>query len=257
MSRKLSVVIPTLQKDPKTLNKLVSTLVDDEAVKEILIIDNSLKGFPFDNKKVCVITPKENLFVNPSWNLGVKEAKYEYICLVNDDIKIPPKFCSKVLEKISDDYGIIGIDEKNVIQTKDENNNIILDINSVELEPSKEVSFQKITYRPSGFGIMIFFKKENFVEIPQDLKVFYGDDWIIYQADKNKKINATCTGQDIYHIGSLSSKRFENMLSYEKRKYYRKIVPNYKKLLYCYKDSRRWVLFILGLMVFINKKGLQ
>ena len=93
MNRNISVIIPTLQKSVETLNNLVKELVTDESVKEILIIDNSLKGYKFNSEKVRVIIPKENLFVNPSWNLGVKEAKYEYICIANDDIKIGNNFC--------------------------------------------------------------------------------------------------------------------------------------------------------------------
>ncbi len=77
--KKISVVIPTLQRDVETLNNLVSTLVNDAMVDEILIIDNSLQNYSFINEKVRVIVPQENLFVNPSWNLGVREARNEYV----------------------------------------------------------------------------------------------------------------------------------------------------------------------------------
>ena len=43
-------------------------------VDEIIVIDNSLQGIELDSKKLRVIIPNENIFVNPSWNLGVKEA---------------------------------------------------------------------------------------------------------------------------------------------------------------------------------------
>ena len=91
--KKISVVIPTLERDVETLNNLVSTLVNDAMVDEILIIDNSLQNYSFNNEKVRVIVPQENLFVNPSWNLGVREARNEYVCLANDDIRIPNNFC--------------------------------------------------------------------------------------------------------------------------------------------------------------------
>ena len=69
MKKQLSVIIPTLQKDINTLNNLVSILVTDEVVNEVIVIDNSLKGYIFDNEKVKVIIPDKNLFVNPSWNM--------------------------------------------------------------------------------------------------------------------------------------------------------------------------------------------
>ena len=71
----LSIVIPTLQKNKEILYNLIDSLDTDKSVGEIIIIDNSLKGIEYISQKVKVITPEENLFVNPSWNLGVKEAR--------------------------------------------------------------------------------------------------------------------------------------------------------------------------------------
>ena len=252
-SKNLSVVIPTIQKDVNTLNNLVSILVNDEIVKEVIIIDNSLKGFHFDNEKVRIIIPDKNLFVNPSWNLGVKEAKNEYVCLANDDIKIAQNFCSKILENFTDKYGIIGMNEQEVIDTRDIDNNVVIDINNVELNSSEEIAFEPITFRPTNFGIMMFFKKETYVEIPEDLKIYFGDDWLIYQAKKKKKINATCVGQKVYHLGSLSSSRFMDKLQIEEQ-IYLKHVMKYRYLFDYFEDKyfRRW--FILGLKIKKRKK---
>ena len=105
--KRVSVVIPTLQKNLELLNNLVKTLHNDVFVSEIIIIDNSTKGYTYESDKVRVIIPKENLFVNPSWNLGVKEAKEDKIAILNDDITIPEDFCSTISEQISPDKGII------------------------------------------------------------------------------------------------------------------------------------------------------
>lgn len=252
--KNLSVIIPTLQKDIETLNNLVSRLVVDEVVKEVLIIDNSLKGYSFKNKKVRVIIPKENLFVNLSWNLGVREAQNEYICLANDDIGIPNNFCTKVLEKFSDDFGIVGMNNFDVINTKNKNNDIVIQIDNEELEKSKDISFKPITFRPDSFGIMMFFKKENYVEIPEDLKIFYGDDWVIYQARKKGKYNQVCTGQKIYHLGSLSSNKFTGLVNEERKKYLKHILPNYKRLLCHVETCTHNVWFVLGIMISLRKR---
>lgn len=71
----LTVVIPTLQKNKEVLTKLIDSLDRDTSVTEILLIDNSLAGFKHSSKKLKVITPEANLYVNPSWNLGVENAK--------------------------------------------------------------------------------------------------------------------------------------------------------------------------------------
>lgn len=255
--KNLSVIIPTLQKDIETLNNLVSRLVVDDVVKEVLIIDNSLKGYSFENKKVRVIIPKENLFVNPSWNLGVREAQNEYICLANDDIGIPNNFCTKVLENFSDDFGVIGMDNAYVTNTRNKDNKVVIDINKVELNDSREVNFKPVKYRTHNFGIMMFFKKENYVEIPEDLKIFYGDDWVIYQARKKGKYNQVCTGQEIYHLGSLSSNKFTGLVNEEKKKYLKHILPNYKRLLYHVETCTHNVWFVLGIMISLRKRALH
>ena len=90
--RKVTVVIPTLQKNTIILNKLISTLEQDNAVDEILLIDNSCQGFLNTSKKLEVVKPECNLYVNPSWNLGVERAKNEIVALLNDDIIIPDNF---------------------------------------------------------------------------------------------------------------------------------------------------------------------
>ena len=62
----VTAVIPTLQKNKEILTKLIEALERDTAVTEILLIDNSLIGFKHSSSKLTVITPEENLFVNPS-----------------------------------------------------------------------------------------------------------------------------------------------------------------------------------------------
>jgi GT2 family glycosyltransferase len=104
----ISIVIPTLQKNKEVLYNLIDSLDTDNSVGEIIIIDNSLKGIEYISQKVRVITPKENLFVNPSWNLGVREAKYDIVALLNDDICVCEDFCSSVISKMTPDMGIVG-----------------------------------------------------------------------------------------------------------------------------------------------------
>ena len=68
-----SIVIPTLQKDTMILKMLLDELNQDQTVGEIILIDNSLQGFEYNSDKLRIIIPNENLFVNPSWNLGVEK----------------------------------------------------------------------------------------------------------------------------------------------------------------------------------------
>jgi GT2 family glycosyltransferase len=96
---KISVIIPTILKNPKVLLKLINLLSDDVAVDEILIIENSGKGLYFPpNDKIKIYNSKENLYVNASWNLGISMIKNERFLIINDDILPVKNFCSLILD---------------------------------------------------------------------------------------------------------------------------------------------------------------
>ena len=118
--KKLSVVIPTLQKKVELLVNLIKMLDKDDSVSEIILIDNSCKGFSSESSKLRVIVPKENLYVNPSWNLGVKEAKEDIVALLNDDISISNNFCTKVVNQMTPDMGCVGYSVDYIEETQGE-----------------------------------------------------------------------------------------------------------------------------------------
>lgn len=193
----LSVIIPTLQKDKLVLNKLLENLNRDNSVGEILIIDNSLKGIDIDLEKIKVIKPSENLFVNPSWNLGVKLAKNDYIALFNDDVVIPEGFCSEVYKQLSENKGLFGISEANI-------KNIFLDELDTEL-PKSEINILPIQKRNNYYGIIMFMHKSAYHFIPEKIKVWCGDDYLFLKNSENNRQNYIISGQTIMHLRSMSS----------------------------------------------------
>ena len=193
--QKISVIIPTLQKNLELLNNLVKTLSNDISVSEIIIIDNSTKGYTSESNKIRVIIPEKNLFVNPSWNLGVKEAKENIVALLNDDITIPENFCQNVASQMNEKMGVVGF-----------HRDYIINIPKVMPTPtSTNIVLEKATGRCGFFGVAMFFYKSSYIEIPEDIKIFWGDDWLYYQNKKRKRENYFITNQEIYHYGSLSS----------------------------------------------------
>ena len=210
---KLSVVMPTLQKNKEMLYNLISNLNKDESVAEIIVIDNSLQGIDNISKKLKVIIPKENLFVNPSWNLGVKEAKEDIVALLNDDVTLPYDFCKSVVEKMTPDMGIVGFHRDYI-----ENIPQVMPIPELE-----EITLEEAEGRCGFFGIAMFFYKSAYIEIPEDMKIFWGDDWLFYMNRKRKIKNYLISGQKIYHWGSLSSTdKTVNPYSKKDSKLYRK-----------------------------------
>ena len=210
--KKISVVIPTLQKNILFLKNLISTLEKDSSVEEIIIIDNSLKGINLVSEKLRIITPSENIFVNPSWNLGVKEAKCDIVALLNDDITIPNNFCSKIANKLTPKMGAVGYFEDFVEITHE----------LVEQPAESNIEFKEIIGRPEQWGIAIFFYKSSYFEIPEDLKIHFGDDWLIHKNKEAQRKNYMVIGQKIYHYSSMSVKGTPSKTFERERKIYKK-----------------------------------
>lgn len=134
-------------------------------IKEVIIIKNhngfdtsAMEKDPF----IRILNNGTNLFVNPSWNLGVAEARYENIILANDDIYIPN--ISRVvpaLEYELEPGKIIGA-SRNCFEQKRE-------------RPPCELAIHKAERQTYGFGVFMAMKKQSYKQIPNELKVWYGD----------------------------------------------------------------------------------
>ncbi len=246
-NKNVTVVIPTLQKCKDILHKLIEALDRDESVMEILLIDNSLKGFNHESKKLEVITPKENLFVNPSWNLGVKKAKSEIVALLNDDIIIPEGFCKDISDKMTENMGLIGFTGKNIEPLPKE----------YKLPEKGEINLEPINYLDFYYGVAMFFFKKSYVEIPEEMKIVYGDNYIFNEYKKNKFKNYRINGCKIYHYGSLSSgAKSLNPICRNDAKIYKKLtvkwfhrILSFEEVWDCYK------LRFLGLTFKISKNN--
>lgn len=211
--KKVSVVIPTLQKNKELLDNLVRSLDSDISVSEIIVIDNSTKGYSLESGKLRVIVPDENLFVNPSWNLGVREAKEQIVALLNDDITIPDSFCQTILSQMDESMGVIGFHRDFIENTKE----------IMPVPEATDLTLIPAKGRCGFFGIAMFFYKTSYIEIPEDIKIFWGDDWLYYQNEKLKRKNYYIANQKIYHWGSLSSAdKVVNPYSKHDSKLYRK-----------------------------------
>lgn len=247
MTKKLSITIPTLQKRPEFLYQLVNSLVKDDSVGEVIVIDNSTKGLDFNNEKVRVIIPQENLFVNRSWNLGVQESKYDYIGIFNDDICIPEGFCSKIIEKISDEIGVIGTNGYSMINKSYEPETIT--DNSFELE--------EVPYTTFNYGVMLFMHKNNYYQIPEELKIFYGDDYLFVMNQKHKRKNYVIENLKMYHYGSLSSKAFSDLIKKENSLFNKFTLSIWDRLFSIKRTRTKLVIRFLGISYGIKKEDLR
>ena len=160
---KYSIIIPTLWKSKRT-NKLLKDLEDCIYVDEIIIIDNaSIYETDRTIGKIRMVSKGENIYVNPAWNLGIKIAKNDLVALVNDDINFDTTIFGVITKDILSEFGIIGQSEFNY------------KVNNSD-EPILEKWTGKV--RDWGWGCLIMFDKTNWIDIPDDIKIWYGDDFI-------------------------------------------------------------------------------
>jgi hypothetical protein len=159
-SDKFSVIIPTMWKSERTLN-LLEELNSCDLIEEIIIIDNCFYNRPQFNLKKCkLITQKNNIYVNPAWNLGVNLAKNNLIAICNDDIHFDVKSTFDFISRNTSFLGCIGIHPQSYQAESD----------GFSLETGYDTD--------KGWGCLMFCKKENWIEIPGNLKIGYGDDWL-------------------------------------------------------------------------------
>ena len=179
---KVSAIIPTLWKAKDFTDHLVEVLIEDKSVGEIIIIDNAPTDFFYDNKKVVILQQEENLYVNPSWNLGVEESDYDKFIIFNDDIIIPYNFVFQLEYLLTEDKGIVGIDARGVIQVESFSRNNITFLD-------REVTLKSIVNRNWGFGIAFGGHRKSYHKIPENIRVWFGDDYLVQMNKELGKIN--------------------------------------------------------------------
>ena len=165
---KYTVVIPTLWKSKRT-EQLIRELNDCEFVGEIIIIDNTGTEerdiLPTIYPKLRMVSKGENIYVNPAWNWGIELAKNECIALCNDDINFDSNIFGVIDESVLTYSGIIGMGEGNYKDKIDEERGPYIDM-----------------WHPGvndwGWGCLILLKKSHWLPIPNDIKIWYGDNII-------------------------------------------------------------------------------
>jgi GT2 family glycosyltransferase len=168
---KISVVIPTIWRG-NNLVEFLSRLENSNRVGEVIIIDNSPSEKNIDlsiYNKVRHIKMDENIYVNPAWNLGTELAKFDIVALGQDDILLQLDFLEDI---IFEDSTIIGISESCY---KDD----------CRYDPK----LIDVNVRNWGFGTFILYKKDSYHIIPNELKIWYGDDFLFKKFNNRKVIN--------------------------------------------------------------------
>lgn len=158
----LSVVVPTMWRYapfPDFLEKML----DHALVHKVILINNDNTRTPahpaIGHSKLKMLDFGQNIFVNPAWNVGVYHSETPIVCIVNDDITFDLMLFDKICEWYTPQMGCVGLTEDNNIPGPIE----------FELHTNQ---------RCFGFGQLMFVHQHNWIDIPPDLNVYFGDNWI-------------------------------------------------------------------------------
>ena len=188
----LTVIIPTLFKCPRIIETLVE-LSESKIVGEIILIDNTGIKKNLDIPKLNYILEETNTYVNPSWNKGVRISSNDNICILNDDIWFDWKFLKDIEDFMNSNNCIIGMSEENYNSPSSE-------FKISKIEPDWKTSKG---YRPMAWGCCFFLNKKNWIEIPSNILIWGGDDYLFYQ--NNQVPNYKIEGIKCYGSVSLTA----------------------------------------------------
>jgi hypothetical protein len=186
---KFTVVIPTMWRYAPFVNFLTD-LVKFPLIDEIIIINNDVEKTPnapvLSHEKVRMINFKENIYVNPAWNIGVRESRNKNIGILSDDVIFDIKAFYHVQEVLSPTCGVVGI-----CLGDPNHNQPPFQTGSIKIKPWEGE-------HTMGFGCLMFVHKDTWIDIPDCLKVYYGDNWVFDTALWEGRTNYLIT-DILYH----------------------------------------------------------
>lgn len=165
-----SVILPTLQRSPWLL-PVLDIYREHPLVAEVIVINNAGPRAPLPRlgPKVRVLDQDENIFVNPAWNLGAREAQSEHLIVSNDDVLFPPSLIDAVACRLGPSVGMIGPHTR-----------------CRHTERGRPPIFVPAYERKPLYGVLFFMARSSWVPIPDDLLVWCGDDWLFSrQTERN------------------------------------------------------------------------
>ena len=178
-----SVIIPTIwRSNLENFYKTLKILSGESQIKEIILIDNYITLKHKTKEDILNIIPKlkyypqdKNIYVNPAWNLGVLKSTGEHLMILNDDFHITSK---KTL--------------KNIIKTHITHRDILNSIYGISTscyieEPtSNKIYLTDNEGRGTGWGCLFILHKNTWTDIPYELKIWFGDDYITKHVIRNE-----------------------------------------------------------------------
>lgn len=230
----LSILIVNKNCLNHTINCLQDLISQDSQDFDVHVIDNDsteknteklLSSFKSDKVKITY-----NDFNEPLchlWNKHYATASSEFICLLNNDVRLPQNFVSHTLEAFADNNKI-GC--------------VVHATNHPNYRKVKKHLEYAIPVNKFRQGWDFSFRKRAYTPVPQQIHFFCGDDYLYEKLWQNKwKVAVLLSSPIIHYQGETKSVKrnsgkdikeykklgYENNLSHNK--YYSKIKPTFKE----------------------------
>lgn len=162
--KKYSIILPTLWYNTR-IYKILADAEVNEQISQVILIDNSqsyYKYYNFRYSKLWLIQPPTNLFVNPAWNLGIKLCTQDNVLILSDDVTFDFNHLLWFLESVDLSKYIVGMDSNNPT------------LSYFNYRPR----LSEIDQMPPGWGCLICLNKNNWIDIPDEIKCWYGDNFL-------------------------------------------------------------------------------
>lgn len=187
-----------MKPDKSILQYTLKQLNNNKDVEKIIIISN-VEGFSrvHETTEKMKVFEDINMYVNPAWNFGVNICNSEYYLLLNDDVLCDSTVIDQAIYLLDNNnkYNVLFVETK-----QEDEASYIMNV------PNKGViNFVNATYIPRAClsGCFIIGRKKIWIPIPEELKIFYGDDWII---DHNTNSVGKILTTYVSHVGSVTAR---------------------------------------------------
>lgn len=190
----LSLITPTMWQFKHFCDNL-SYILQLPVVDEIIIINNFVQETPdhpvLNHPKVRLINQEKNIYVNPAWNLGAKLAKNDKLVFLSDDVIVDLKVFFKVDEHLNEDIGVLTMGVPHDIYY------IQAEYRKHQREDLVRAGLHLVTglidFMPGQFGVgagsFFAIHKNNWIDIPPEFLVHFGDVWIFRSMEYKNKQN--------------------------------------------------------------------
>jgi len=168
-----------------------------DSVDEIIIFDNDNTKTPtqgLDHPKIDLLDFGRNIYVNPAWNYGVSRARNDRVCILNDDLTFDLALFDRLSDLLTTDAGVFGL---------------CAGVLNHAQPPVTDKSIDIIPWTDQdllGFGCLMFINKNNWFDIPGELLIYHGDNFIFDKQLSLGHTNYLIANMDFYTPFATTSK---------------------------------------------------